>query len=203
MVKLVATDCGKKYRVKWVFRNLNFTIEPGQQIAITGKNGSGKSTLIKILSGYTQPGEGTVKWFDGQKTIAPERLFQYVSIAAPYIEAIEEFTLPELIAFQDKFKPFKHSLTTSEIIQIANLQGNQEKPLQHYSSGMKQRALLTLTLLSSARLVLLDEPCANLDKEARSWYADILTRFGMDKTVVIASNHNPEEYPEVDGIIPL
>ncbi len=203
MIRLVASKCGKKYHSKWVFKNLNFTFEGGQHYAIVGKNGSGKSTLIKILSGYTKPSEGTVKWFDDQDIISPDNLFQQISIIAPYIEAIEEFTLPELIKFQSKFKPFKGSLTTSEIIQIAKLQESQNKPLQQYSSGMKQRALLTLTLLSGSKLVLLDEPCTNLDKETRQWYADLLDQYGKDKTVVIASNHNPEEYPGVNGVISI
>lgn len=203
MIKLLVTACGKKYRGKWVFRNLNIAIEPGLQFAITGKNGSGKSTLIKILAGYTKPSEGTVEWFDDQKIIPPDKLFQHISIVAPYIEAVEEFTLPELIKFQSKFKTFKDSLTTSEVIEIAKLQDSQNKPLQQYSSGMKQRAMLTLAMLSTSKLVLLDEPCANLDKEARVWYADLLGKFGMDKTVVVASNHNPEEYPKANGVISI
>lgn len=203
MIQLVASACGKKYRGKWVLRNLSFTLEAGNKYAITGKNGSGKSTLIKMLAGYVQPGEGRIHWKHNQNSIAPETLFQHLFVVAPYIEPIEEFTFPELIQFQCKFKPHGISLTTSEIIYIAELQESIDKPLKFYSSGMKQRAVLTLAMLSKSMLLLLDEPCANLDKEARLWYADLLAQFAKHKTVVIASNHNKEEYPEVDGVISL
>ncbi len=203
MIQLVASECGKKYRGKWVLRNLNFTFEAGQKYAITGKNGSGKSTLIKMLAGYVLPGEGRIQWKHNQNIIAPETLFQHLFVVAPYIESVEEFTFPELIRFQSTFKPFVQSLTTSEIIHIAELQESIDKPLQFYSSGMKQRAMLTLAMLSKSMLVLLDEPCVNLDREARLWYTELLSRFGKHKTIVIASNHNEEEYPEVNGGISL
>ncbi len=203
MIRLVASTCGKKYRGKWVFRNLDFTIEAGKHYAITGKNGSGKSTLIKILAGYTKPSEGNIAWKNNHSGIAPELLFRYMFVVAPYIEPIEEFTFPEFIKFQHKLKPFSRSLTTAEIIKVAQLEENIAKPLQFYSSGMKQRAMLTLAMLSPSKLVLLDEPCANLDKEARCWYADLLALHGKHKTVVIASNHNEEEFPGVDEFISL
>ncbi len=203
MVNLLVNDCGKKYRGKWVFRNLNFTIETEQHFAVTGKNGSGKSTLLKILAGYTKPSKGTVQWSLYQSTLPADKLFEQVYVVAPYLETIEEFTLSDLIRFQQKFKPFKDSLSLSKVVEVAGLTENKNKPLQFFSSGMKQRAMLTLAMLSSARLVLLDEPCANLDKDARLWYADLLDCYGKEKTVVIASNHNEEEYPEVDGIISL
>ncbi len=203
MIQIVASACGKKYRGKWVFRNLGFTIEAGGRYAITGKNGSGKSTLINILAGYIKPSEGTVHWKHNQATILSETLFKHVFVTAPYIEPIEEFTFSELIQFQRRFKHFTGSLSTAEIIKIANLEESREKPLRFYSSGMKQRAMLTLALLSESMLLLLDEPCVNLDRETRSWYAELLNRFGKDKTLVIASNHNEEEYPGVDSVISL
>lgn len=203
MIELVASECGKKFREKWVFRNLNFTFEGGRHHAVVGKNGSGKSTLIRILAGYVKPSEGNVHWYLNQSALAPENLFQHIYVVAPYLEPIEEFTLSELIGFQQKFKPFKDSLTLSKVVEVAELGESKNKPLQFYSSGMKQRAMLTLALLSNSKLLLLDEPCANLDKHARSWYADLLAQFGEDKTVVIASNHNKEEYPGVNRVISL
>jgi len=68
---------------------------------------------------------------------------------------------------------------------------------------MKQRALLSIAILSSAPLLLLDEPCANLDADARMWYAQLLDQYGTDRTIIIASNHNEEEYPKCEHIISL
>lgn len=68
---------------------------------------------------------------------------------------------------------------------------------------MKQRAMLIVAIMSNTPLLLLDEPCSNLDGQARSWYADLLNEFGQNRTIIIASNHNKEEYPNCNNLISL
>ncbi len=68
-MKITLTDLGKKYNREWVFRHLNFEINPGDTIAITGHNGSGKSTLLKVLGGYLTPSQGKVTYGDSKEHI--------------------------------------------------------------------------------------------------------------------------------------
>ncbi len=203
MIQVNINDCGKKFRQKWVFKKLSYSFEAGEKYAITGKNGSGKSTLLKMIAAYITPSSGNIEWGLNGQTVAPENVFRHIAMAAPYIEPIEEFTLPELIQFQKKFKPFQHALSEDDIINLSGLADNRNKAVKFFSSGMKQRALLSLALLSSSPLLLLDEPCANLDADARKWYAKLLDKYGSDRTIVIASNHNREEYPGFEHIITL
>lgn len=203
MIQVRINDCGKKFRQKWVFKKLNHTFEPGQKYAITGKNGSGKSTLLKMIAAYITPTSGNVKWEFNGVAVAPENVFRHLSMAAPYIESIEEFTLPELIQFQRNFKSFQASLSEKDILNISELVESQYKAVRFFSSGMKQRALLSLAILSDSPLLLLDEPCANLDADARKWYAQLLEKYGKDRTIIVASNHNREEYPGFDRFISL
>jgi ABC-type multidrug transport system ATPase subunit len=203
MIQVIINDCGKKFRQKWVFRNLNYSFEPGKRYAITGKNGSGKSTLIKIIAAYITPTRGNVIRKLNGNTLTNDNVYLHLAMAAPYIESIEEFTLPELIRFQKKFKPFQSSLSEDDILKISELTDSQNKAIKFFSSGMKQRALLSIAILSSAPLLLLDEPCANLDADARKWYAQLLDQYGKDRTIIIASNHNEEEYPACQRIISL
>jgi ABC-type multidrug transport system ATPase subunit len=203
MIQAVINDCGKKFRQKWVFKNLNYSFEPGKRYAITGKNGSGKSTLIKIIAAYIMPTKGSVTRKMNGNTLINENVYLHLAMAAPYIESIEEFTLPELIRFQKKFKLFQSSLSEDDILNISELTDSRNKAIKFFSSGMKQRALLSIAILSSAPLLLLDEPCANLDADARMWYAQLLDQYGTDRTIIIASNHNEEEYPKCEHIISL
>ncbi len=203
MIEVNIRKCGKKFRGKWVFNEQNHLVESGHTYAITGKNGSGKSTLLKIIAGFISPSSGNIEWLLNGTTLERETIYKYVTISAPYMELIEEFTLSELISFQKKLKSYRNNLSEADILQLSGLQKNRDKPIRFFSSGMKQRAGLTLAILSDSPLLLLDEPCTNLDHDARSWYLAMLRDYRKDRTIIVASNHNPEEYPDADHVISL
>ncbi len=203
MIEVEISKCSKKFRGKWVFSQQDHVFKPGRTYAITGKNGSGKSTMLKIIAGFISPSTGSITWsFNGMK-LERESVYKYVTMAAPYMELIEEFSLSELIHFQGNFKNYKNHLSETDIIKLSGLAEIRDKPIRFFSSGMKQRAGLTLAILSTSPLLLLDEPCANLDHDARSWYQTMLNNYKNDRTVIIASNHNLEEYPDADHVISL
>ena len=97
---------GKRFRMEWIFRKMNYTFSAPGRYAILGYNGSGKSTLLKILSGHLTPSKGTVQFLPSPEASPLEEgsVYQVVSYAAPYIQLIEELTLTELLTFHFKFK---------------------------------------------------------------------------------------------------
>ncbi len=194
------TNIGKKFHEKWVFKNLTLDFEPGLHHAILGKNGSGKSTLIKIIAGYLSATTGKVTWLFNKQAMPPEKVFRHVAVASPYLELIQEFNIREAIAFQKKFKPFREGYSEKDLEEISGLSAHLNKPLKHFSSGMRQRVSLLLAIMSSAELVLLDEPCANLDSEATQWYQDLVQEFCTSRSLIIASNHHPAEYASCENI---
>ncbi|HLR37710.1 MAG TPA: ATP-binding cassette domain-containing protein, partial [Chitinophagaceae bacterium] len=102
---LSLNNIGKRYNYEWIFRNLSTTLESGNRYAILGPNGAGKSTLLKILSGSLSPSEGKAVFSQDGVEINIDYIYQYVSIVAPYLELIEEYTLKELFHFHHQFKP--------------------------------------------------------------------------------------------------
>ncbi len=194
------TNIGKKFHDKWVFKNLNMDFEPGLHHVILGKNGSGKSTLIKIIAGYLSATRGEVTWQLSHHPVPPEKVFRQISIASPYLELIQEFNLREAIRFQKKFKPFLEGYSEKDLEELSGLKVHYNKPLKHFSSGMRQRVSLLLAIMSSAKLLLLDEPCANLDSDATGWYKDLVKEFCRNRTLIIASNHYPAEYTSFSKI---
>ena len=92
-----------------------------------------------------------------------EEVYQLVSICAPYLEVVEEMTLKEFLEFHRGFKPFLKDITTEKIISILGLEKAANKQIRYYSSGMKQRVKLAQCIFSDTPVVLLDEPCTNLD----------------------------------------
>ena len=188
MIKIELENLSKRYGYQWIIRNLTVKMDNAFIHGITGSNGSGKSTLIKILSGYLSPSTGRLTYNINSKQIPVEKIFQYVSMAAPYTDLINEYTLEEMLAFHTKFKPFKTKTSYNEFEEIIQLKVDKTKTLDHYSSGMKQKMQLALSILSYNPIGLLDEPTASLDAKAKQWFQDLLLQNKEDRLIIIASN---------------
>ena len=176
-----AIDLGKKYGKNWIFRHLNFRIEPGSKIAITGKNGSGKSTLLQIISGYLTPSQGKVSYDDQDD---PESC--NIAYVGPYLELVEEFTLLEFLVFHSKFRV--PNVQFEEMAQKASLPLDQL--IGDFSTGMKQRVKLMTAFFFENDLIFFDEPTSNLDDEGFQWWNEELEK--LSSTVLIASNQISE-----------
>ena len=117
-----------------------------------------------------------------------------MSIAAPYLELIEDFTLKEHIQFHFSVKKSVRDLSVNEVIELSGLKKSANKKISYFSSGMKQRLKLTLAILSDTPLLLLDEPLSNLDSKAGDWYANLIENYTAGRSIVVCSNHQPNEY---------
>ena len=182
-------QASKRFNKEWIFRNLDYTFELGQHYALIGNNGSGKSTLLQIIAGYSSLTKGAIHWSDNDHTT----IFQQISFAAPYLELVEEFTTMEQFDFHATFKTLQPSISVNDIIERIGLKNSAHKQIRYFSSGMKQRLKLALAILSDTPLLLLDEPCSNLDKEGYTLYAELIQQFAQHKLIIVGSN-DPQEY---------
>jgi ABC-type multidrug transport system ATPase subunit len=189
MVQISLQKAGKRFNKDWIFKNLNYTFTTGEHYALIGNNGSGKSTLLQIISGYATLSKGSIEWgaFDSNT------IFQQISIAAPYLEVVEEFTTKEQFEFHEKFKPLRKDLSITDMIEMIGLKEATDKQIRYYSSGMKQRLKLALAIFSETPVLLLDEPCSNLDKEGYALYQNLIQQYAMHKLIIVGSN-DPQEY---------
>jgi ABC-type multidrug transport system ATPase subunit len=198
MVSIQLNNLGKKFNKEWIFRNLSYRIEAKQKLVILGGNGSGKSTLLQILSGFVNPNEGEIIYThlnSSKKTnIGVEEIRKYISFASPYLQLTEDFTLIELINHCKLFKPFVNNFSTQEIIEHIQLPHAKHKYIKQFSSGMKQRLKLGLAILSDTPLLLLDEPISNLDKDAITWYKQLISNHSGNRAIIVCSNAIEQEY---------
>jgi ABC-type multidrug transport system ATPase subunit len=183
-------NTGKKYIHNWIFNNLNLDFSAPNHYGILGNNGSGKTTLLKVISGILTPSEGKVRW-NYQGTDVSEKISRYIGWASPHLELIDEFTLEEILSFHQKFKPWVANQSLASLIKLSGLRKSLDKPLKYYSSGMKQRVKLLVAVMSDVPLIILDEPCTNLDENSIQWYQDLITEFSSDRLLIIGSN-DPE-----------
>jgi ABC-type multidrug transport system ATPase subunit len=193
-LKILLNSTGKKYYREWIFRKATISFLPGQKSVLLGPNGSGKSTLLQVIAGAIMPNEGSIVFEQGGKSISPDEIFSYISLSAPYLELVEEFTLQEIVRFHFKFKSPANGLSEKEIIEMTGLSEKAGQSFKFFSSGMKQRVKLALALFSDTPVLLLDEPCSNLDSSGIQWYKQNIDRFTKDRTVIVASNQNKDEY---------
>ena len=197
-ISIQLTNIGKKYVNEWIFKNVSLSISPSQKLVVLGSNGSGKSTLLQTIASFLIPSKGELIWANGTEKIEDELIYKNLSMASPYMELIEDFTLTESIEHQKKFKPFLNNFSEKEIINIMQLQHASGKYLKNYSSGMRQRVKLGLAVLADCPVLLLDEPCTNLDARSIDWYKNLVKEFASQKTIIVCSNTVKEEYSFCD-----
>ena len=187
------SDTGKRFNRDWIFRHLSYQFSSGSSYAIVGPNGSGKSTLLQAISGALLINEGSIGYELNGQPIADEKVHRHLSFFAPYLELIEEMTASELLRFHREFKPLLPGIDIENALELAGLAPAAQKQIRYFSSGMKQRLKLIQCFLSDAPVLLLDEPCTNLDKEGIALYRSLLEQYSTKRLVIISSN-DPVEY---------
>jgi ABC-type multidrug transport system ATPase subunit len=191
---VAAENLGKRYNRDWIFRNFNYTFSPGVY-AVTGPNGSGKSTLLHVLWGQLPWSAGSVQYQNDHQPVAVEDVFKYLVVSAPYMDLIEEFTLQEVLNFHFSFKRSRHGKKVEELLELMEMTSVRNKPIAHFSSGMKQRVRLGLAFFSDVKMLFLDEPTTNLDRQSVEWYWRNFRQLSEDLLIIIGSNLE-NEYPD-------
>ena len=138
------------------------------------------------------PTEGKIAYYnlDGEPRA---EFFPFLSIAAPYLETIEEMTANEFFRFHHQFKPIMSGMTFSHILERVGLKDAADKQIRYYSSGMKQRLKLAQAFFSDTPILLLDEPTTNLDGSGIAMYHELIRDFAGERLLIISSN-DPMEY---------
>jgi ABC-2 type transport system ATP-binding protein len=218
-MKISLINAGKRFNRDWIFRSIHQEFISGTAYAITGPNGSGKSTLLQVIGGAMMMSEGNVQYSIGTgqpdpgsagskrqpvtgnqtteadghtKEIHIDQAYRYISIAAPYLELIEEMTLLEFLQFHQQFKPFLPSTGIPDIIAAIGLKPAANKQIRFYSSGMKQRVKLAQAIFSDVPCVLLDEPCTNLDAAGIELYHQLIRDYCNSRLMIVSSNDEQE-----------
>jgi len=197
-MKIKLEQVGKRYHQHWIFKGINTSFESGQRIAVLGTNGSGKSTLLRILAGMQHASKGQLSYStQSGKTLPSEKLFQHLSYCAPAMDLVEELSLEELLDFHFTFKKIKGNHTPKSILDALDMYAIRNKTIHEFSSGMKQRVKLAQAFFSDTSLLILDEPCSNLDQQGVALYHQWLNSLTEGRLTIIGSN-DPREYPDSD-----
>lgn len=193
-MRITAKNLSKRFNREWIFKDLNYEFTTPATYAIVGPNGSGKSTLLQVLWGQMVPSAGSIYYELNHQEIPQPDFFNHISIATPYMDLIDEFTLIEMVKFHFSFKEIRNNRSIDDLIDLFGLSHARDKAIGNFSSGMRQRLKLGLAFYSNSNALFLDEPTTNLDRKAIDWYGKHLEQVPNSTLIFIASNQD-HEYP--------
>lgn len=199
--QLEKTYCSGDVEVKAI-RGIDFTIEPASFVAFVGPSGSGKSTLLNMLGCLDHPSGGTLKVFGedvsklGRKSAAAFRgehigfIFQDFNLI-PVLSAFENIEYPLFMV--QNWPESKRRTRVMELLEAVDMVDQANKRPDQLSGGQKQRVAVARALATNAKLVLADEPTANLD-HTTAYKIINLMRCMRDEfdTTFIFSTHDPK-----------
>ena len=191
-MKISLVNAGKRFNREWIFRNTDVEFSSSNSYAITGPNGSGKSTILQCIGGMLQLSEGSIQIQKNNKLLTNEEAYKHISFCAPYLDVIEEMTLIEFLEFHNQFKSLIKNFSITDIIEEVGLKEAINKQIRYYSSGMKQRVKLAQAIFSDVSILLLDEPCSNLDLKGIELYHSLIEKYCKERVVIVCSNDEVE-----------
>lgn len=187
MEVLKAEKINKSFDDNVVLKDACITLNEGEIVGLLGVSGSGKSTLLNILSGIISPDSGRVLLKGEDVTSKPGKISYMLQkdLLFEYRRVIDNVTLPLVIGGMSKKEARKKA---NPLFETFGIDGTQMQYPGELSGGMRQRAALLRTYLSSNGVALLDEPFSALDTITKSkihtWYLDVMENINLSTVFV-------------------
>ena len=185
---VVATDLVKRYDERAVVDGVSLTVAPGEIVALLGPNGAGKTTTVEIIEGYRRPDGGSVRVLGVDPLTGGRELRARVGLMLQEggfdIRARPRETLRQYAAFHaDARDP-------DELLRTVGLERVARTPYRRLSGGERQRLALAVALVGRPEVVILDEPTAGMDPEARAITRDLIRGLRADGVAMLLTSHD-------------
>jgi ABC-2 type transport system ATP-binding protein len=181
----------KRYGSVEAVRSVSFEVAGGTIFGLLGRNGAGKTTTLECLLGLRAPDAGRVL-IDGVDALRePERARSLLGAQLQAATLQDKITPRQALAFFASF--YAEAEPVDALLQRFALTAKADAPFDTLSGGQKQRLFLALALVHRPRVIVLDEPTAGLDPQARRELHDIIQQRRDDGATVILSTHSIEE----------
>jgi len=177
----------KKYGERIVINGVNFSVSPGEVVAIIGPNGAGKSTLIDLVLGLRDPDEGKVVYWAADYR-------KHIGVQLQSTPFFPELTVLEnLRLFASLYGIRLSTEQLEEVLEKCRLREVSRVYASRLSGGQQKRLAIAVTVIHQPKLIFLDEPTAALDPRARSEIRSLIGDLARAGTAVVFTSHDMEE----------
>ena len=188
----------KWYGAQQVLQEVNLSLHPGQCILLAGENGSGKTTLLKILAGLETPTRAEVEYADTTqpwKTAVHHYRREVIYLhQTPYLFS---GTVASNVAYGLRFTSLSQEQQREALVHAlawANLTEQAKHPVYTLSGGVRQRVAFIRAWVLSPKILLLDEPIANMDDASRKQTRDLLGRMKSEGMSIVITSHDAQPF---------
>ncbi len=192
MAQLACNHLTLGYENGAILRDLSFSVEQGDYLAIVGENGSGKTTLMKTVLGLMKPLKGEILFGDGLKKFEIGYLPQQSFIQRDFPASVWEVVLSGCLSM-GKFRPFygkKERERARKNIEKMRLTELTKRSYRELSGGQQQRVLLARALCATEKILLLDEPVSGLDPKVTAEMYEIIKTLNQEGITIIMISHD-------------
>ena len=190
---LQAESLKKAYGKRSILQNISFELKEGEILGVAGENGTGKSTLLSMLATIQKPQAGNI-YFYGKDILKEKRSYRkQIGYVPQDIALFEELSGKDNLGFFGKvcYVPVKE--LEERIKDVCEITGfpaaDLQRPVAEYSGGMKRKINIGAALLHRPKLLLLDEPMANLDEAAEEQVFGALKCLAGQGTSIVYVGH--------------
>ncbi len=185
---------------------VTFTATEGAYVAVLGPNGGGKTTLVRLLLGLLAPDRGTIRVFGEPPGHRPDRIGyvpQQADVPPGMPVTAEQMVLLGLPRARRRRLVWQREdrQQATRALEQAGVAGLAHRAMDDLSGGERQRVLIARALVTDPRLLVFDEPTANVDPHGRSCFFELLGQMRANRTVLLVSHDLTVAAPPVTGIL--
>ncbi|WP_316568871.1 ATP-binding cassette domain-containing protein [Neobacillus sp. YIM B06451] len=196
------TGLTKKRKGKELVTNVNLQIHKGEIYGLLGQNGAGKTTIMKMLTGILKPTSGEIELFGQKLTESSKLMLKRVGSIIEYPIFFEHLTAIENLKLHCEYIGYYDEKGIKQALDMVHLKGIEEKCVEEFSLGMKQRLGIARAIITKPELIILDEPTNGLDpigiKDTRDLILMLNKEYGI--TFILSSHILGEMEQVVDRI---
>jgi len=178
-----------------LFRDLSFSVGPGEVLQVDGRNGSGKTSLLRILCGLTTPSGGEVLW--GGQPLARVRTDYLLELAyLGHAAGVKlDLTPVENLRIARALKRAREEIGIEEALERVGLLGFEDVPVRSLSAGQGRRVALARLVATRARVWILDEPFTAIDRRGVADVEALIAQHTESGGMAVLTSHHPVRLP--------
>ncbi|RMG56303.1 MAG: ABC transporter ATP-binding protein [Acidobacteria bacterium] len=188
---VLVEDLWKRYGDVEAVRGVSFTVRRGEIFGLLGPNGAGKTTTVEIIEGMRRPDSGQVRVWGYDPLAQADHVKRHIGVA------LQSTALPDKIKVREALKLFAsfypRRIPVGELLQLVALQEKAESIFDTLSGGQQQRLAVALALVNDPDVIILDEPTAGLDPQARRELHEVIDQMRARGKTIILTTHYIEE----------